>query len=193
MPDHQGRQDFPEVADEKINIGSFNEWAPLGVSDIYSPKEEPKLRDQVMLDQAAMLKEICTLIESFGKKPTATKVEDPYKGTSIKKAAGWTMDKQNPEVQGEGFGNDAYYKPPSKKELATGHASMRGEKSEWGTHGKPKNSGVNKQKFEINKDGFNLLCKVCKSKLEKGGGCSSCAEKENLEKAIVKSINNYLV
>jgi len=30
MPDHQGRQDFPEVADEKINIGSFNEWAPLG-------------------------------------------------------------------------------------------------------------------------------------------------------------------
>ena len=82
MPDHQGRQDFPEVADEKINIGSFNEWAPLGVSDIYSPKEEPKLRDQVMLDQAAMLKEIVTMIESFGKKPTAAKVEDPFKGTS---------------------------------------------------------------------------------------------------------------
>ena len=61
MPDHQGRQDFPEVADEKINIGSFNEWAPLGVSDIYSPKEEPRLRDQVMLDQAAMLKEIVTV------------------------------------------------------------------------------------------------------------------------------------
>ena len=189
MPDHQGRQDFPEVADEKINIGGFNEWAPLGVSDIYSPKEEPKLRDQVLLDQAAILKEICTLIESFGKK-TAKKVEDPYKGSSIKKATGWTMDKQNPEVQSEGFGNDAYYKPPSKKELSTGHASMRGEKSEWDTHGKPKTSGVNKQESE--KSGFDLLCKVCKSKLEKGGGCPSCVEKQAIEKSIVKSINNYL-
>lgn len=171
MPDHQGRQDFPEVADEKINIGSFNEWAPLGVSDIYSPKEEPKLRDQVMLDQAAMLKEICTLIESFGKKPTANKVEDPYKGTSIKKATGWNMDKQNPQ----NWGDDAYYQPPSQEEQSSGHASMSGEKS------------------EINKGGLDLMCKVCKSKIEKGGGCSSCAEKENLEKAIVKSINNYLV
>ena len=209
MPDHQGRQDFPEVADEKIHIGSFNEWAPLGVSDIYSPKEEPKLRDQVMLDQAAMLKEICTLIESFGKKPAAKKVEDPFKGTSIKKgfkpgspeakkqvkeqgpfkpgdpltapapvskshhcedcgeklekgkcescngssiekATGWTMDKQNPQNWGE----DAYYQPPSAKELKSGHATMSGEKSE----------------VRKNDD-----------------------EKEALEKAIVKSINNYLV
>ena len=120
MPDHQGRQDFPEVADEKINIGNFKEWSPLGQADIYSPKEEPKLRDQVMLDQEQMLKELCTLIESFNGKKADKKVEDPYKGSSIKKAAGWTMDKQNPEVQGEGFGNDAYYKPPSKKELSTG-------------------------------------------------------------------------
>ena len=96
MPDHQGRQDFPEVADEKINIGNFKEWSPLGQADIYSPKEEPKLRDQVMLDQEQMLKELCTLIESFNGKKADKKVEDPYKGSSIKKAAGWTMDKQNP-------------------------------------------------------------------------------------------------
>ena len=190
MPDHQGRQDFPEVADEKINIGNFNEWAPLGVSDIYSPKEEPKLRDQVMLDQAAMLKEIVSMIESFsGKKPAAKKVEDPYKGSSIKKAAGWTMDKQNPEVQSGGFGNDAYYQPPSKKELSTGQASMKGEKSEWDTHGRPKTSGVNKQGFE--KSGFEM-CAKCGDKLEKGGGCPPCDEKETLEKSIVKSINTYL-
>ena len=116
MPDHQGRQDFPEVADENINIGNFNEWAPLGVSDIYSPKEEPKLRDQVMLDQAAMLKEIVSMIESFSGKKADTKVEDPYKGSSIKKAAGG--------------GEDAYYQPSSKKERETGQASMSGEKSE---------------------------------------------------------------
>ena len=42
MPDHQGRQDFPEVNDEKINIGNFKEWSRLGQADIYSPKEEPK-------------------------------------------------------------------------------------------------------------------------------------------------------
>jgi hypothetical protein len=187
MPDHQGRQDFPEVADEKINIGNFKEWSPLGQADIYSPKEEPKLRDQVMLDQEQMLKELCTLIESFNGKKADKKVEDPYKGSSIKKAAGWTMDKQNPEVQGEGFGNDAYYKPPSKKELSTGHASMRGEKSEWDTHGKPKKSGVNKQKSE--KSGFEM-CAKCGDKgngIEKGGVCKAC-----VSKSVVKSIDNYL-
>jgi len=192
MPDHQGRQDFPEVADEKINIGSFKEWAPLGVSDIYSPKEEPKLRDKVLLDQAAILKEIVSMIESFSGKKADKKVEDPYKGSSIKKATGWTMDKQKPDVQGDGWGNDAYYQPPSEEELSTGHATMGGEKSEWDTHGKPKTSGVDKQKSEINKGGFDLMCKVCKSKIEKGGGCSSCAEKETLTKTIVKSIDNYL-
>jgi len=172
MPDHQGRQDFPEVADEKINIGSFNEWAPLGVSDIYSPKEEPKLRDQVLLDQGAMLKEICTLIESFGKKPAAKKVEDPYKGTSIKKAAGWTMDKNKVKI--EVNGTEYSFDKQNPQNLGD-DASRSGEKS------------------EINKGGLDLMCKVCKSKIEKGGGCPSCAEKKNLEKAIVKSINNYLV
>ena len=48
MPDFKGRKDFPEVADEKIKIGDYSGTNRLAVTDIYSPKGEPELRDQIM-------------------------------------------------------------------------------------------------------------------------------------------------
>ena len=48
MPDFKGRKDFPEVADDKIKIGDYSGMNRLSVVDIYSPKEEPELRDQIM-------------------------------------------------------------------------------------------------------------------------------------------------
>ena len=48
MPDFKGRKDFPEVADEKIKIGDYSGNNRLVVTDIYSPKGEPELRDQIM-------------------------------------------------------------------------------------------------------------------------------------------------
>ena len=48
MPDFKGRKDFPEVADAKIKIGDYSGSNRLAVTDIYSPKSEPELRDQIM-------------------------------------------------------------------------------------------------------------------------------------------------
>lgn len=48
MPDFKGRKDFPEVADEKIKIGDYSGSNRLAITDIYSPKGEPELRDQIM-------------------------------------------------------------------------------------------------------------------------------------------------
>jgi len=48
MPDFKGRKDFPEVADAKIKIGDYSGNNRLAVTDIYSPKPEPELRDQIM-------------------------------------------------------------------------------------------------------------------------------------------------
>jgi len=48
MTDFKGRKDFPEVADNKIKIGDYSGMNRLSVVDIYSPKEEPELRDQIM-------------------------------------------------------------------------------------------------------------------------------------------------
>jgi len=48
MPDFKGRKDFPEVADEKIKIGDYSGTNRLAITDIYSPKGEPELRDQIM-------------------------------------------------------------------------------------------------------------------------------------------------
>ena len=48
MPDFKGRKDFPEVADDKIKIGDYSGMNRLSIVDIYSPKEEPVLRDQMM-------------------------------------------------------------------------------------------------------------------------------------------------
>ena len=48
MPDFKGRKDFPEVADEKIRIGDYSGINRVTVTDIYSPKADPKLLDQVI-------------------------------------------------------------------------------------------------------------------------------------------------
>ena len=48
MPDFKGRKDFPEVDDKKIKIGDYSGTNRLSVVDIYSPKGEPELRDQMM-------------------------------------------------------------------------------------------------------------------------------------------------
>jgi hypothetical protein len=48
MPDFKGRKDFPEVADEKIKIGDYSGINRVTVTDIYSPKGEPELRDRMI-------------------------------------------------------------------------------------------------------------------------------------------------
>jgi hypothetical protein len=48
MPDFKGRKDFPEVADDKIKIGDYSGINRVTVTDIYSPKSEPKLLDRVI-------------------------------------------------------------------------------------------------------------------------------------------------
>lgn len=48
MPDFKGRKDFPEVADDKIRIGDYSGMNRLAVTDIYSPKGEPGLKDQIL-------------------------------------------------------------------------------------------------------------------------------------------------
>ena len=48
MSDFKGRKDFPEVADDKIKIGDYSGVNRLSVVDIYSPKAEPELRDQMI-------------------------------------------------------------------------------------------------------------------------------------------------
>ena len=48
MPDFKGRKDFPEVPDDKIKIGDYSGVNRLAVTDIYSPKAEPGLKDQIM-------------------------------------------------------------------------------------------------------------------------------------------------
>jgi len=48
MPDFKGRKDFPEVDDKKIKIGDYSGVNRLSVVDIFSPKEKPELRDQMI-------------------------------------------------------------------------------------------------------------------------------------------------
>ena len=48
MPDFKGRKDFPEVDDKKIKIGDYSGTNRLSVVDIFSPKEKPELRDQMI-------------------------------------------------------------------------------------------------------------------------------------------------
>ena len=48
MPDFKGRKDFPEVDDKKIKIGDYSGTNRLSVIDIFSPKEKPELRDQMI-------------------------------------------------------------------------------------------------------------------------------------------------
>jgi len=68
MADYKERDDFPEVPDYKINIGDNLDGGPLSASDIYSPKSEPALIDNVLDPSEEILKEIVVLIDEFGKK-----------------------------------------------------------------------------------------------------------------------------
>lgn len=69
MADYKERDTFPEVPDYKVNIGENLDGGPLSVSDIYSPKPEPVLVDNVLDSSEKLLKEIVVLIDTFGKKP----------------------------------------------------------------------------------------------------------------------------
>lgn len=62
MPDFQGRKDFPEVADDKINIGGLRDGGFLVQRNIYSPKEEPVLQDKMLVTPEEMLKDIFSMI-----------------------------------------------------------------------------------------------------------------------------------
>ena len=68
MADYKERDAFPEVPDYKINIGDNLDGGPLSTSDIYSPKSEPALIDNVLDPSEDILKEIVVLIDEFGKK-----------------------------------------------------------------------------------------------------------------------------
>ena len=68
MADYKERDAFPEVPDYKVNIGDNLDGGSLSVSDIYSPKAEPALVDNVLDPSEEILKEIVVLIDEFGKK-----------------------------------------------------------------------------------------------------------------------------
>ena len=176
MPDHQGRQDFPEVNDEKINIGNFKEWSRLGQADIYSPKEEPKLRDQIMLDQEQMLKELVSMIEGLGKK-SAKKVEDPYKGSSIQKGIAG-----NPGASKEAKAKDAKQYKEFKDAGKTPPLTAPNPMAKGGKKTPPYDASSEEEGFD--------LCAKCGDKgdgIEKGGVCKAC-----VTKTLVKTIDNYL-
>lgn len=48
MAEYKERDAFPEVPDAKVTIGDYGGDSRLAVNDIYSPKEEPILRDNIM-------------------------------------------------------------------------------------------------------------------------------------------------
>jgi len=68
MADYKERDDFPEVPDYKVTIGDNLDGGLLSTSDIYSPKSEPALIDNVLDPSEDILKEIVVLIDEFGKK-----------------------------------------------------------------------------------------------------------------------------
>jgi len=68
MAGYKERDAFPEVPDYKINIGDNLDGGLLSTSDIYSPKSEPALIDNVLDPSEDILKEIVVLIDEFGKK-----------------------------------------------------------------------------------------------------------------------------
>ena len=67
MPDFQGRKDFPEVADDKINIGDLRDGGFLVQRDIYSPKEKPVLQDRMRITPEELLKDIFSMIADSAK------------------------------------------------------------------------------------------------------------------------------
>ena len=48
MAEYKDRDAFPEVSDTKVTLGDYGGDSRLAVNDIYSPKEEPILRDNIM-------------------------------------------------------------------------------------------------------------------------------------------------
>ncbi len=48
MAEYKERDAFPEVPDAKVTLGDYGGDGRLAVNDIYSPKEEPILRDNII-------------------------------------------------------------------------------------------------------------------------------------------------
>ena len=121
MPDFKGRKDFPEVADNKIKIGDYSGSNRLAVTDIYSPKSEPELRDQMMepvkgktnnYDSPVLSQQPVIVLSDMGAEAALMNAIDGY----VAKQGDSFSDVE------EGFGE------PKRKEPREEHPSRRHEK-----------------------------------------------------------------
>ena len=121
MPDFKGRKDFPEVADAKIKIGDYSGTNRLSVTDIYSPKAEPELRDQMMepvkgktnnYDSPVLSQQPVIVLSDMGAEAALMNAIDGY----VAKQGDSFSDVE------EGFGE------PKRKEPREEHPSRRHEK-----------------------------------------------------------------
>jgi len=71
VADFKDRDAFPEVSDAKVTIGDNLDGGMLSMSDIYSPKEEPKLLDNVLNPADKLIKEIVIMIDGISKSDVA--------------------------------------------------------------------------------------------------------------------------
>ena len=67
MAEYKDRDAFPEVSDDKVTIGDNLDGGMLSMSDIYSPKEEPVLLDNVLDPTDKLIKEIVIMIDGINK------------------------------------------------------------------------------------------------------------------------------
>ena len=65
--ENKDRDAFPEVSDDKVTIGDNLDGGMLSMSDIYSPKEEPVLLDNVLDPTDKLIKEIVIMIDGINK------------------------------------------------------------------------------------------------------------------------------
>jgi len=121
MPDFKGRKDFPEVADAKIKIGDYSGTNRLSVTDIYSPKAEPELRDQIMEPVKGKTNNYDSPILS--QQPVITLSDTDSEAALIRAINGYVAK------QGDSFSDvEEKFSEPSQKPSRESHPSRAHEK-----------------------------------------------------------------
>ncbi|MAH51755.1 hypothetical protein CMI37_38415 [Candidatus Pacearchaeota archaeon] len=118
MPDFKGRKDFPEVADAKIKIGDYSGSNRLSVTDIYSPKAEPELRDQMMEPVKGKTNNYDSPILS--QQPVITLSDMDAEAALIDAISGYVAKQDSYSDVEEGFG-DPKQKPPREPHPSLAH------------------------------------------------------------------------
>jgi len=111
------RPDFPEVPDNKINIGDHRDGGPLRVTDLYqeigSLSNEPVLHDQILTPSIVpetMEQKIANAINDF----LSTGLEKSKKQTVIEAFAAFVKDGEDSKTALDAFST----KPKTPKEAA---------------------------------------------------------------------------